>query len=94
MPSYASPMKLDMSVVIIPHFCFLGILVEVDLSHFLRCYVQCYYMILSIMYNKPQMVQLSYIRSLNLTYNFLFLYFEHFYCPNMYTYCHNLNLKL
>ena len=25
MPSYASPMKLDMSVVIIPHFCILGI---------------------------------------------------------------------
>ena len=93
MPSYTSPMKLDTSVVIIPHFCFLGIWGRSNLSHFLGCYAQCYYMILSIFYNKLLMVKFSYKRSSSLTYIFLFLYFVHFYYSNMHMCWHYLILK-
>ena len=70
-----------------------GLGVEVYLSHFLGCYVWCYSMILSLFYSKLQMVQSSCKRSSNLTYIFLFPYFEHFCCSNMHTCGHYLSLK-
>ena len=78
MPTYASHMKPDTNMVIIACFCFLGVWGEVNLSHFLRCYVWCYCMILSIFYSKLQMVLSFCKRSSDLAYIFLFLHFEHF----------------
>ena len=93
MPSIASPMKLDTSVVIILHFCILGIWGRSKFISFSKmlCMVLLYDFI--NFYNILQMVQFSYKRSSNLTYIFLFLYFNLFYYPNMHTCCHNLILK-
>ena len=91
MPSYASPMKLDTSVVIIPHFCILGIWGRINLSHFLRCYALCCYKIYqSFIINYK--CSISYKKSLNLRYIFLYLYLYHFYVQ-MHTCYHNLSLK-
>ena len=93
-PSLASPMKLGTSVMIIPCFYFLGIWGRIKFISFIRCYACCYYMILSTFYNKLQMVLSFCKRSLDLTYIFLFLYFEHFGFPYMCKCCHNLNLRI
>ena len=48
-------MKLDTSVVIFHVSVSLESEVESSLFHFIGCYVQCDYMILSTIYNKLQM---------------------------------------
>ena len=83
-------MKLDTRVVIFPCFVSLGPGVELNLSHFLGCYVPCGYMILSISCYTLQMVLSFCKKSLDLTYVSLFLWFECSCCPNMHKCCHNL----
>ena len=61
-------MKMDTSMVIIPHFFSLESGVKLNLSHFLGCYVPCGYMILSISCNTLQMVLSFWKMSLDLTY--------------------------
>ena len=49
-------MKLDTSMVIIPHFSLVSEVIS-NLSHFLGCYELCCYMTLSVFCNKAQKVQ-------------------------------------
>ena len=51
-------------------------------------------MMSSISYNKLEMAQFSYKKSLSLAYIFMFLCFESSYCPDMHKCYHNLSLKI